>query len=88
MCNVGADKLVNLWYMKHLSEEFDSKVHVDQHFFTFIERNLPEFSSAFSTLNKDRSCRFHFNCCDSWSSKFEKGCAPLGDNPVFLEVSV
>lgn len=84
----GGDKLVNLWYMKHIAEEFRCQVHVNEKYFNFVKSCLPEFAHAFSPTNSDGFCRFHFNCSNSWGLEFEEGCAPSFEDPQDFQVKI
>src|SRR5579863_7658303 len=62
---IDSDVLVDLWYLKHLSDQFSTKVHVSEEFYEFVAQYVAPFTECFTCFNQGGEvARIHYDCCD------------------------
>lgn len=78
LSSADSDRLIDLWYLKHLADEFHTKVHVTQDLLDFVTAFVPQFADCFDTTNSHNQCKFHYDCArlgwlsDCCESYFER----------------
>ncbi len=65
-----SDKLVDIWYLKNLSDQFSTKIHVTSKYYDFVMQFVSQFINCFSFTpppsikynNNVEQARIHYDC--------------------------